>query len=79
MIAQDAISSIKTVHAFGAQEKLINRYDEYLKEAHKEGKKNSLIFAVLFSNQTFFVMSGTALGKPSNLSKPSCCTQIPLT
>ncbi|KAF2716176.1 putative ABC transporter [Polychaeton citri CBS 116435] len=61
VIAQDAISSIKTVHAFGAQEKLINRYDECLKEAHKEGRKNSLIFAILFSNQTFFVMSGTAL------------------
>ena len=66
MIAQDAISSIKTVYAFGAQEKLVNRYDEYLKEAHKEGKKNSLIFAVLFSNQTFFVMSGIALGKPTD-------------
>ncbi|KAK4890821.1 hypothetical protein LTR27_010522 [Elasticomyces elasticus] len=61
VIAQDAISSIKTIHAFGAQEKIIKRYDEFLDEAHTEGKKNSLVFAVLFSNQTFFVMSGTAL------------------
>lgn len=42
----------------------MKKYDEYLEEAHTEGKKLSLLFAVLFSNQTFFVMSGTALGKP---------------
>ncbi|KAL9125363.1 MAG: hypothetical protein Q9217_005420 [Psora testacea] len=61
VLAQDAISSIKTIHAFGAQQKIVNSYDEYLQTAHKEGNKKSLIYGVLFSIQTFLVMSGTAL------------------
>lgn len=39
----------------------MERYDEYLQSAHKEGKKKSLIFGIIFSSQTFLVMSGTAL------------------
>ena len=39
----------------------MDRYDEYLQAAHKEGSKKSLIFGILFSAQTFLVMSGTAL------------------
>jgi ATP-binding cassette subfamily B (MDR/TAP) protein 1 len=60
-LAQDAIGSVKTIHAFGAQEKLVRWYDEYLQKAHDEGKKKSLIYGVLFSGQTFLVMSGTSL------------------
>ncbi|PSK56469.1 Leptomycin B resistance protein pmd1 [Elsinoe australis] len=60
-IAQDALGSIKTIHAFGAQGKVIKWYDEYLQTAHKEGNKKSLIYGVLFSCQSFLVMSGTAL------------------
>ena len=55
------MSSIKTIHAFGAQQKIVNRYDEYLQIAHEEGNKKSLLFGILFSAQTFLVMSGTAL------------------
>ncbi|KAM0795498.1 putative ABC transporter [Usnea florida] len=61
VLAQDAMSSIKTIHAFGAQQKIVNRYDEYLQAAHKEGNKKSIIFGILFSTQSFMVMSGTAL------------------
>ena len=39
----------------------MNRYDEYLQTAHKEGNKKSIIFGILFSTQSFMVMSGTAL------------------
>jgi ATP-binding cassette, subfamily B (MDR/TAP), member 1 len=60
-IAQDALRSIKTIYACGAQQKIVNSYDEYLQTAHKEGKKKSLIYGVLFSSQTFLVISGTAL------------------
>ena len=61
VLAQDAMSSIKTIHAFGAQQKIVNRYDDYLQTAHKEGNKKSVLFGILFSAQTFLVMSGTAL------------------
>ena len=52
---------MKTIHAFGAQQKILNKYEKYLQEAHREGKKKSLLFGILFSVQTFMVMSGTAL------------------
>ena len=61
VLAQDALSSIKTIHGFGAQQKIISKYDDFLEEAHKEGKKKSLLFGIIFSVQTFMVMSGTAL------------------
>ncbi|GAB7366799.1 hypothetical protein MBLNU230_g0751t1 [Neophaeotheca triangularis] len=61
VLAQDAISSIKTIHAFGAQSKIIAGYEKFLQAAHKEGNKNSPVFGVLFGCQTFFVFCGTAL------------------
>ena len=39
VIAQEAISSIKTVHAFWAQDKIVKSYEEYLDRARTEGKK----------------------------------------
>lgn len=61
VIAQDAISSIKTVHAFWAQEKIVQKYDEYLEAAAKIGKKKSPNYGLLFSVQWFCVLAGTAL------------------
>ncbi|KAJ9635107.1 hypothetical protein H2199_008593 [Coniosporium tulheliwenetii] len=60
-VAQDALWSIKTIHAFGAGPKVIKWYDEYLQAAHQEGKKKSLIFGVLFSNNYFLTLAGNAL------------------
>ncbi|KAG9190531.1 ATP-binding cassette, subfamily B (MDR/TAP), member 1 [Alternaria panax] len=60
-LAQDAISSIRTIHAFGAHQKIVDGYESYLRKAHKEGNKKSVIYGVLFSSQTFLVMSGTSL------------------
>lgn len=60
-LAQDAISSIRTIHAFGAQDKIVAKYDEFLKDAHKIGKKKSPLYGILFSTETFLVMSATAL------------------
>ncbi|KAJ4329940.1 hypothetical protein N0V87_010435 [Didymella glomerata] len=60
-LAQDAISSIRTIHAFGAQQKIVDSYETYLQKAHKEGNKKSVLYGVLFSGQTFLVMAGTSL------------------
>jgi len=61
VLAQDAISSIRTVHAFGAIDKIISKYDYFLEEAHKEGKKKSPIYGIMFASQNFLVLSATAL------------------
>ena len=49
------------MHAFWAHSKVKARYDEYLGEAQKEGKKKSLPYAVLFSTEYFCVYCGVAL------------------
>ena len=61
VVAQDAISSIKTVHAFWAHDKIIQRFDDFLLAGLKEGLKKCPIYGVLFSVQYFCVMAGTAL------------------
>lgn len=60
-VAQDALASIKTIRAFGAGPGLVRTYEVFLQEAHREGSKKSLIYAVLFSHNYFLVFSGTAL------------------
>lgn len=60
-LAQEAISSIRTVHAFWAHQRLINKYDVYLQDAHSVGNKKSILYGILFSTEYFFVYSGIAL------------------
>lgn len=60
-IAQDALGSVKTMFAFGAEAQIVQQYEEQLMKAHQEGKKKSLIYGALFSCQNSFVLSGTAL------------------
>jgi ATP-binding cassette, subfamily B (MDR/TAP), member 1 len=57
----DALGSIRTILAFGAQGKIVKMYDDYLQAAFQAGKKKSLVFGVLFSSQTFFTLAGNAL------------------
>ncbi|KIW65217.1 hypothetical protein PV04_07495 [Phialophora macrospora] len=61
VLAEEALSSIRTVHAFYAQKKMVQRYDKFLAEAHQEGNKKSPNWGVLFSTQFFCVYSATAL------------------
>ena len=61
VVAQDAISSIKTVHAFWAYDKICAKYLEHLDEAHDVGWIKSPIYATLFSTQYFLILSATAL------------------
>jgi len=60
-LAQETISSIRTVHAFDAREKMVKKYDEYLEEAHKVGNNKSPVFGALFCVQNFCVFAGIAL------------------
>ncbi|OAP63660.1 hypothetical protein AYL99_02887 [Fonsecaea erecta] len=61
VLAEEVLSSIRTVHAFYAQKKMVQRYDTFLQEAHKEGNKKSPNYGVLFSTQYFCVYSAIAL------------------
>lgn len=60
-LAQEALSSVKTIHAFWAHEQIIEGYDKYLSLAHEQGKRKrpntSLGNAVFY----FSMYGGTAL------------------
>ncbi|KAJ6263667.1 ABC multidrug transporter MDR5 [Drechslerella dactyloides] len=60
-LAQEAFGSIRAVHAFSAGDKLVERYDGYLVEAHREGDRKSSIHLVFFPFHFFFMYAGTAL------------------
>jgi len=61
VLVQEAISSIKTIHAFWAQEKMAKKYDTFLQGAHQEGNKKSVNYGVMFSVEYFCAYAGTAL------------------
>ena len=61
VVAQESVSSIRTVHAFWAHSKLTKRYNNFLQEAKTEGSKKSIIFGVLYAADYFLVYSGIAL------------------
>lgn len=59
--AEDVIGSMRTVHAFGARPKLVEKYNEFLEAAHKIGKKKSPIYMIMFSTEFFAVYAGFSL------------------
>jgi ATP-binding cassette subfamily B (MDR/TAP) protein 1 len=48
-VAEEAISSIRHVTAFGIQEEMIQRYDNYLKQAERPGVKANVATALMIS------------------------------
>lgn len=61
VLAQEALSAVKTVHVFWAHEKLIARYDQFLADAHRVGNKKSPNVGIVHANQQFCTLAGTAL------------------
>lgn len=60
-IAEEALSSIRTVHAFWAQDDMLDKYDAYLDEAHKHGDRKSINYGILFSIEFFCVYAAIGL------------------
>lgn len=54
VLLQDALSSLRTIRAFGAEGKILRKYDEFLAEAHVEGNKKSPVYVVLFGVEVSF-------------------------
>ncbi|CAG8474611.1 6198_t:CDS:2 [Racocetra persica] len=61
IIAEEAISTIRTVVAFGAQKKLSNLYDTYLSDARKERVKKSWVIGISLGITLFVIYSSYAL------------------
>jgi ATP-binding cassette subfamily B (MDR/TAP) protein 1 len=61
VFSQEVMASIRTVHAFWAQGGMTKRYDEYLKDAHAQGKKKSIVFGIMSASTYFCMYGGNAL------------------
>jgi len=61
LLAEEAFSTIRTVHSFWLNPLLSRKYDGSLEKALKVGLKKSPIYAVLFSTEFFCVYSGYGL------------------
>ncbi|KJZ70341.1 hypothetical protein HIM_10270 [Hirsutella minnesotensis 3608] len=60
-LAEEAIASIRTVHAFWAFPDLVRRFEAILSHAKCIGDKKSLVYAILFAFEIFCVIAGYAL------------------
>lgn len=60
-IAQESISSVSTVQAFWAQNRMIKKYGRYLQLAHKQGNHKSPLLGIVFSTEFFCSYSAIAL------------------
>lgn len=54
-VAQDAFGLIKTVRAFGAEQKLLAKHNDLLDAANQAGRRRPLIYGILYSSQAFIV------------------------
>jgi len=61
VLVQEAISSVKTIHAFWAQKSMVAKFDNFLRRAHEEGNKKGPNYGILYSIDYFCVFSGTGL------------------
>ncbi|KAL4807899.1 P-loop containing nucleoside triphosphate hydrolase protein [Aspergillus unguis] len=59
--AEGVLAGVKAVHAFQMRASLVRKFDEYLTEAHKVGRKISPLFALLFSAEYTILYLGMGL------------------
>ncbi|KAF2010805.1 P-loop containing nucleoside triphosphate hydrolase protein [Aaosphaeria arxii CBS 175.79] len=60
-LAEGILASARTVHAFELRERLVEKFDRFLRHAHSLGNKKSPIYGVLFSFEFFVIYAGFAL------------------
>lgn len=60
-LAEEALSTIRTAHAFWAFPRLVARFDKMLGEARRVGDKKSILYAVLFPVEFFSITAGYGL------------------
>ena len=53
-MAEEVIGSVKTVHAFGATQPLLTKFDEWLVQASEAGRKKGPTLGVMYASEFFF-------------------------
>ncbi|KAJ3578927.1 hypothetical protein NPX13_g1645 [Xylaria arbuscula] len=60
-LAENILSSMRTVHAFGLRSRLVKTFDNHLEKAQQIGNKKSALYGGLFSAEYSITYAGTAL------------------
>jgi ATP-binding cassette subfamily B (MDR/TAP) protein 1 len=60
-LAAETFSSIRVVHAYWSQPRMIERHNQILDDAKREGLRKSLNWGLLYANEFFFVYAGYGL------------------
>ena len=60
-LATEVFSSIRLVHAYWSQPRMIERHNQILDDAKRQGMRKSLNWGILYANEFFFVFAGYAL------------------
>ncbi|KAH7155991.1 P-loop containing nucleoside triphosphate hydrolase protein [Dactylonectria macrodidyma] len=59
--AENILSSVRTIHAFEMQGRLVKKFDHFLADAHRVGSKISPLFGLLFSSEYCIIYLGYGL------------------
>ncbi|KAM5345029.1 hypothetical protein ACJ41O_010891 [Fusarium nematophilum] len=59
--AEGVLASVRTVHAFEMRARLVDKFDTYLEDAHKVGRKISPLFGLMFSAEYTIIYLGFGL------------------
>ncbi|KAK9367521.1 P-loop containing nucleoside triphosphate hydrolase protein [Lipomyces kononenkoae] len=60
-LAEEVISSVRNVQAFGVQDRLANEYDKYLRITEKWGFRQGAALAIMFGTLWFYIYCNYAL------------------
>ncbi|KAI4730273.1 multidrug resistance protein, partial [Aureobasidium sp. EXF-10728] len=60
-LATEAFSSIRVVHAYWSHPRMVERHNQILDDAKREGMRKSLNWGLLYANEFFFVFAGYGL------------------
>ncbi|KAI5257445.1 multidrug resistance protein [Aureobasidium subglaciale] len=60
-LATEVFSSIRVVHAYWSQPRMIERHNRILDDAKRQGMRKSLNWGLLYANEFFFVFAGYGL------------------
>ncbi|KAM0335328.1 hypothetical protein ACHAQA_000373 [Verticillium albo-atrum] len=59
--AENVLTGVRTVHAFGLRSRVIATYESSLQVAYEKGMKKSIVFGIQFGGQYFVIYSGMGL------------------
>lgn len=59
--AESIFGGIRTIHAFSLRSRVVAKFDTFLQDVFREGKKKNLLYGLMFGGEYFVVYSGMGL------------------